>query len=133
MSKINVTPFRYAKWCIPPNAKLLLWQKTNANAAGRVVIPTCSKLNVTNLISLKEIVGKCPYCDDYFTVDQMNCKIFRHAYYKTDNKQFHVNKSLPPHLSKQECDKLRRDGKILGCGGAIEYVDGKFVRCSYDR
>lgn len=100
------------------------------------LIPNCSQLSTVTLVALNEIVGKCPYCEDYFTVDQLNCKIFRHAYYNTgiSMKDFRLNQyALPPHLSKIECDRLRAENKLIGCGGAIEYKNGEFVKCEYDR
>jgi hypothetical protein len=56
-------------------------------------------------------IFKCPNCFDYIQVLQteLNCRIFRHAYYKKTLEQ--VN----PHLSKDECDKLIKEDEIYGC------------------
>ena len=42
----------------------------------------------------------CPYCSNYIVIDEINCGIFRHAYYKTTMHQ------IPPHTSKKEIDIL---------------------------
>lgn len=41
--------------------------------------------------------------------NEVNCKIFRHAVFKSTNKQ--VN----PHLPKEKCDELLQKDLIYGC------------------
>jgi hypothetical protein len=40
----------------------------------------------------------------------VNCAIFRCGEYKVNGQQ------LPPHLPKEECDRLFSTGQIWGCG-----------------
>jgi hypothetical protein len=70
---------------------------------------------------------ECPHC---FLLIQVNkneiaCKIFRHGYYKDTWKQ------IPPHSSKEICDKLFEENRIYGCGKPFTF-DGKIVeKCDY--
>lgn len=54
---------------------------------------------------------KCPNCLGLVEVlpREVRCKIFRHAIFKDNGQQ------IGPHTSKQECDKLVREGKVRGC------------------
>ena len=54
-------------------------------------------------------VIKCPHCDDYIEIIEINCTLFRHAYY-LDYRQ--VN----PHASKVELEELIALKDIFGCG-----------------
>ena len=58
------------------------------------------------------IIVMCPNCFNYIQIlkKDFNCKIFRHGVYKKDNKQ------IDPHLNKDECDRLFKEGLIYGCG-----------------
>ena len=60
----------------------------------------------------------CPHCNQYIQVhkNKINCKIFRHAVYKSN--------FLPinPHESKEECEQLFANNKIYGCGKAFRFV-----------
>jgi hypothetical protein len=52
----------------------------------------------------------CPHCNNYVEILELNCKIFRHGTYKSNNQQ------IPPHASKDECDNLIQQKLIYGCG-----------------
>jgi hypothetical protein len=70
----------------------------------------------------------CPHCSCYIEVlkNSINCKIFRHGCYKTNTQL-----QIPPHSSKEVCDKLFADGLINGCGKPFKF-DGKNVEiCDY--
>lgn len=70
---------------------------------------------------------ECPNCHFLTSVpsNSINCQIFRHGVVKKDGKQ------IPPHLSKEECDRLVREDLIYGCGKPFRF-DGKRVeKCDY--
>ena len=75
----------------------------------------------------------CPHCDGVVLVPkgQLNCKIFRHGVYKKNNKQ------IDPHLNKEECDRLFKEGLIYGCGKPFKLLmdeeENKFwtEKCNY--
>lgn len=54
-------------------------------------------------------VVQCPHCQEPTIILSVNCAIFRHASYKHNYEQ------VSPHASKQECERLIREGKVLGC------------------
>ena len=55
---------------------------------------------------------ECPHCKEYIFVlcSEMNCKIFRHGVYKSSYEQ------IDPHMKKDECDRLKKEDLIFGCG-----------------
>ena len=57
-----------------------------------------------------EFEVKCPHCDEYIIIEQINCAIFRHGIYKDNYSQ------INPHLPKNDCDKLKNENLIYGCG-----------------
>ena len=61
---------------------------------------------------MENILVKCAQCSDLVIINKkdFNCKIFRHGVYKKDGKQ------IDPHLNKDECDRLFKEGLIYGCG-----------------
>jgi hypothetical protein len=69
------------------------------------------------------IVKKCPHCKQlvYLPIADFNCKIYRHGVYKDLLKQ------IDPHMKKEECDRLAKEGKIYGCGKPfkITIINGK--------
>lgn len=73
----------------------------------------------------------CPQCDEQIIVfkNELNCHIFRHAYYKSNFQQ--VN----PHMSKIECDTLIERDMVYGCCKPFEIIhqDGKMyaIKCAY--
>lgn len=56
------------------------------------------------------IVIRCPHCDDFVEIESLNCGIFRHGAYKNNGQQ------VPPHSSKELCDKIYKEELIYGCG-----------------
>jgi hypothetical protein len=70
---------------------------------------------------------QCPHCNVTIQVahNQVNCKIFRCGVYKGNDQP------IPPHSSKQECDRLVQNNLINGCGKPFKF-DGKNVTiCGY--
>jgi hypothetical protein len=64
----------------------------------------------------------CPHCNILLQVmkNQINCKIFRHAIYKSNYNQ------IPPHSTQQTCEELFNSGKVYGCAKPFLF-DGKTV------
>jgi hypothetical protein len=52
----------------------------------------------------------CPHCNEHILIEELNCKIFRHAVLKSTNQQ------IDPHSSKSECDNYIINNLIYGCG-----------------
>ena len=74
---------------------------------------------------------QCPHCKDYIQVlkKEFNCKIFRHGVLKRNLKQ------ICPHLKKVECDRLKKEDLIYGCGKPFQLIekDGIYttIICDY--
>ena len=60
----------------------------------------------------------CPHCltDILVNINELNCKIFRHAIYKTNFEQ--VN----PHLCQKDCEFLLSNDLVYGCCKPIEII-----------
>ena len=60
----------------------------------------------------------CPHCSGIIIVqqNQLNCHIFRHGIYKNDYTQ------IDPHMKKHDCDNLRKNNLIYGCGKPFKIV-----------
>ena len=77
------------------------------------------------------IIIQCPHCKDYIQVlkKEFNCKIFRHGIFKSNLKQ------IDPHLKKVECDRLKNEDLIFGCGKPFQLIElnGSFIAviCDY--
>jgi len=56
------------------------------------------------------IIVTCPHCEQMIEIVAVNCAIFRCGEYKVNGQQ------LPPHLPKEECERLFNMGQIWGCG-----------------
>ena len=72
----------------------------------------------------------CPKCNEILYISEINCSIFRHAFFKDTMKQ------LNPHSSKEECDNCIKNNKIIGCGTPFKVVknnENKYVAilCDY--
>jgi hypothetical protein len=73
----------------------------------------------------------CPYPDCNIGVEiiEINCAIFRCGIYKNNGTQ------INPHLSKEECDKLKKNDKIWGCGRPFQLTQEsehiKIIPCDY--
>jgi hypothetical protein len=65
------------------------------------------------------IVVTCPHCNQEILImkKEFNCKIFRHGVYKKNLKQ------LDPHLNKIDCDRLKKEDLIYGCGKPFRLVE----------
>tara|TARA_A100001015_G_C14354542_1_gene468048 strand:+ start:86 stop:337 length:252 start_codon:yes stop_codon:yes gene_type:complete len=82
---------------------------------------------------MENILVKCAQCDNLVIINKkdFNCKIFRHGVYKKNNKQ------IDPHLNKEECDRLFKEGLIYGCGKPFKLLmdeeENKFwtEKCNY--
>lgn len=72
-------------------------------------------------------ICQCPYpdCNIAIEIIEINCSIFRCGIYKDNGNQ------IDPHLPKEECDKLKRNDKIWGCGRPFKLVNRTLVRCEY--
>lgn len=65
------------------------------------------------------LVFNCPHCESIVEVEksQINCRIFRHGYYFIKRgDEFILLGQMNPHESKENCDKLLSENKIVGCG-----------------
>ena len=56
------------------------------------------------------IIVQCPHCKCYIEIIELNCRIFRCGILKSDFSQ------INPHLTKPECDTMKKEDKIYGCG-----------------
>ena len=61
---------------------------------------------------MSAFVIDCPHCGDKILLHtkEINCAIFRHGVLKSNNEQ------INPHMGKNECEYLFKNGKIYGCG-----------------
>jgi hypothetical protein len=64
----------------------------------------------------KELIVKCPHCDEYIIIEKLNCCIFRHAVYINTQKQ------INPHTPQDICEQLVKDKLILGCGKPFKII-----------
>jgi hypothetical protein len=70
----------------------------------------------------------CPHCDGCIIVHhgELNCRIFRHGVYRDSNQP------IPPHTSKEECERLVAEQRIVGCGKPFRVTDTmEAVVCDY--
>ena len=65
------------------------------------------------------IIVKCPHCNNmvYIEKKDFNCHIFRHGIYKNTLRQ------IDPHLDKENCDRLKRENLIYGCGKPFKIIN----------
>lgn len=63
-------------------------------------------------------IFNCPHCNQKIQVgkDEVNCRIFRCGIYKNNCKP------IPPHTSKDECDRLKNNNLIYGCSKPFKFV-----------
>ena len=83
-------------------------------------------------MSHRAILADCPHCGllVFVCIKDFNCRIFRHGVYK------HSMKQIDPHLPKKECDRLKVQDLIIGCGKPFKLINdmsGKTiaVKCDY--
>lgn len=90
---------------------------------------------------------RCPHCSGYVIVPigSVNCRIFRHASYFqvlphlpliNGNYQYIPTTPINPHTSKEQCDQLVAEGRVLGCAKPFRFVyspDGNnyVEKCDY--
>jgi len=74
---------------------------------------------------LSAFLVNCPACKEPVLIDQVNCGIFRHAFY-TDTL-----KTVDPHASKRHIMETMACGRLGGCGAPFEVVDGRARMCDY--
>jgi hypothetical protein len=72
---------------------------------------------------------QCPHCNGTIIIEELNCKIFRHAILKENGNQ------INPHAPKEECENYIEKDLIYGCGKPFNVVfkDDKYVAeiCDY--
>jgi hypothetical protein len=66
----------------------------------------------------------CPHCGGEIQIIELNCKIFRHGFYKN-------GKQLNPHASKEECEHAVKKNLVYGCGKPFQIIEGKAIKCEY--
>lgn len=67
----------------------------------------------------------CPHCKDPVLIEQLNCRIFRHACFKNGDP-------IPPHSTKEECDNFVEKGLVYGCAKPFQILlDGTVIICDY--
>ena len=60
------------------------------------------------------VIVKCPHCDQYIEIVEMNCRIFRCGIFKANGEQ------INPHMSKIDMEKLKNENLINGCGNQFQ-------------
>lgn len=72
----------------------------------------------------------CPTCGGYVEVaeNEINCQIFRHGAIKNGNGE-----KLPPHASKEECERLLDPVTGCGCPFRLVRADAEWIAvpCGY--
>jgi hypothetical protein len=63
------------------------------------------------------LIINCPNCNETVIIDELNCKIFRHAIFKNSGLQ------INPHATKLECDNYIENNLIFGCGKPFRIID----------
>jgi hypothetical protein len=75
------------------------------------------------------LIINCPNCNDFICIEQLNCCIFRHAFFIATGKQ------VDPHTPKDVCEYLKKNNFIYGCGKPFKIVkiDKNFtaIKCDY--
>jgi len=72
-------------------------------------------------------IFKCPHCKIYIIVlkTETNCRIFRCGVYISNNNP------IPPHTPKDECDRLKDENLIYGCGKPFIFKEKYVEICGY--
>lgn len=86
-----------------------------------------------NLFSMNlYMIKSCPHCGGTVVIDQLNCRIFRHGAFSSNNKYGKKGDQMPPHMKKGDCDYLSRNKLIHGCGKPFRINDDmKAIICNY--
>ena len=58
----------------------------------------------------------CPHCNEFIFIEQINCGIFRNAVLIDTLEQ------INQHTSKEICDELFKNKKIIGCGKPFKII-----------
>mgnify|MGYP001617400764 CR=1 FL=1 len=90
------------------------------------------KMMLNNMVELDEksrmYTFTCPHCHMWTEVpiDQVNCHIFRHGFFfqLLPNNNLILLQQMDPHASKEVCDTLKNQNKIIGCGRPFKFVRG---------
>lgn len=73
----------------------------------------------------KELIVDCPHCKEPVWIEQLNCRIFRHASFKTGEQ-------IPPHSTQSECEQFLQEKKVYGCTKPFQILQtGEVVKCDY--
>jgi hypothetical protein len=62
------------------------------------------------------IIVKCPHCQEYIEILEINCAIFRHGILKDSGQQ------IDPHASKELCSQYIEHDLIYGCGKPFKVI-----------
>ncbi len=69
---------------------------------------------------------QCPHCEQWIEIIELNCRIFRCGMFKGSGQQ------IPPHSSKEDCDRWAQQDMIYGCGKPFRIEDPyRAVVCDY--
>ena len=92
---------------------------TSSTATATASATASARNEDNNLITKKQeqIVLPCPHCQDCILIEQLNCRIFRHAVLKATNTQ------INPHASQEECEQFIQKDLIYGCGKPFKVID----------
>lgn len=72
------------------------------------------------------MIVQCPHCSEFIIIKKLNCKIFRHGVFISNNKQ------INPHASKELCEQYIKKKLIYGCGKPFMIDDNNnAVVCDY--
>jgi len=72
---------------------------------------------------------QCPHCNEYVWIEQLNCRIFRHGYFKTGDT---IGEQIPPHASQTECEAWIKEERVYGCAKPFQILEtGEVVKCDY--
>jgi len=76
---------------------------------------------------LSYLIISCPHCQHSVQLFQRDfkCKIYRHGVYKDTYQQ------IPPHLHKEECDRLVQENLIYGCGKPFQLISKQENNVTY--
>jgi hypothetical protein len=61
-------------------------------------------------------IVKCPHCQEYIEIVEINCAIFRHGTFKNNGQQ------IDPHTPKELCYQYIQTNAIYGCGKPFKLV-----------
>jgi hypothetical protein len=65
---------------------------------------------------MEDFIIKCPNCNEFTMIQQINCGIFRHGIIKKTGQQ------IDPHLNKELCEQLINNNEIYGCGKPFQII-----------